>query len=272
MVPTPFQGVFNYEPNQVASFDHHQWVRIQDETTLIDDVLTFTAGSKFEHNDFHVVSSFSHRSRLLWDSGRHGIPSWAVRFASSSHTIAIRRRRPVHVCSQSPAAAPSIVSPYSFWGHVPLEAEDLMAYEAGYREQVTDEFAWDHRRLLSTSTDDHHHDVSRSAPSFMLPEGPVLAPQIFHQSVALTSVITVSTSALPGNVTPDSQPASVPTCFLRIRWRRIPQIHINRVLSSSRHGDVTDNVGFRRHPAIRRQSLPAPMSNQYVGHGPATGN
>ncbi|MHC4877896.1 MAG: TonB-dependent receptor plug domain-containing protein [Planctomycetota bacterium] len=226
MVPTPFQGVFtpiSRDFDIISGF-------VQDETTLIDDVLTFTAGSKFEHNDFSGFE-FQPSARLLWTPDeRHSI------WASASRAVRTPSRSEEDgrfTFAASPAAAPSIFPVLT--GTRALEAEDLMAYEAGYREQVTDEFAWDiaaffyeYRDLITTSA---------GAPSFMLPEGPVLPLAFQNQGERQHYGFDLSAS---WEVTPTLSLLGSYS-FLRIHGGGNDPINRFYIQSS---WDVTDNVDF----------------------------
>jgi len=107
---------------------------IQDEIELVDDELTFLVGCKFEHNGY---SGFEYQptGRLLWMlDERHavwGAVSRAVRTPSRAEDN-LRLR----VLMPGPAIG-------QFTGSPDLEAEDMMAYEIGYRAQPTDAFSWD---------------------------------------------------------------------------------------------------------------------------------
>ncbi len=131
--PATFPHSFSLDPvsrqtNLCSAF-------IQDEIELVDDELTFLVGCKFEHNGY---SGFEYQptGRLLWmlDERRAvwGAVSRAVRTPSR---VAEDMRLRLLIM-------PPVVFG-QFDGTRALEAEDLMAYEIGYRAQPTDAFSWD---------------------------------------------------------------------------------------------------------------------------------
>jgi iron complex outermembrane receptor protein len=158
---------------------------IQDEVTLIDDTLTFTAGSKFEHNDF-TGFEFQPSVRLLWTPGE----TRSV-WAAASRAV----RTPSRLDDDGRVTINPIVPPGLFpvlMGNRGNESEDLMAYEAGYREQVTQEFAFD-----ATIFFHDYNDFSSATaldPTFQLPEGPVLPIVIGNEESAQSYGFELSSS------------------------------------------------------------------------------
>ncbi len=108
---------------------------VQDEITLVEDLVTLTAGSKFLHNtytDFEYQPSLRllltpTETRSYWMA-----VSRAVRTPS-------RIERDVNVLL--PPNPPGVFQQIT--GNSGLISEDMMAYEAGMRTQVTDEFGYD---------------------------------------------------------------------------------------------------------------------------------
>ena len=115
---------------------------LQDEFTLIEDKIYFTAGSKFEHN---TLAGFQYQptGRLLWTPSERqsawGAVSRAVR------TPSIRDDGIVVTGIPNPVlpVPPGTVGFAQTRGSSNLNAEDLMAYELGYRAQPNDEFSFD---------------------------------------------------------------------------------------------------------------------------------
>ena len=110
---------------------------IQDEITLSEDQLFFTAGCKGEHNDF-TGYEFQPTARLVW------LPSErASTWASFSRAV----RTPSLIESQDgflrllPPLGPGVFP--TLLGDRSYRSEELLAYELGYRAQQTDTFAWD---------------------------------------------------------------------------------------------------------------------------------
>ena len=108
---------------------------LQDEFTLIDDQVYFTAGSKFEHNTF-AGFQYQPTGRLLWTPTERqsawGAVSRAVRIPNVGESA-------VNINGFTPF--PGVLAQTR--GNPNLKAEDVMAYELGYRAQPTDEFSFD---------------------------------------------------------------------------------------------------------------------------------
>ncbi len=111
---------------------------IQDEMTLLTDSLYFTLGSKFSHNTF---SNFEIQpsARLLWlpseSEAVWGAVSRAVRTpsrVSANGRLIINQPNP-----------PIGAFPLQLRGDGNLNAENLLSYELGYRQQTNEYFAWD---------------------------------------------------------------------------------------------------------------------------------
>ncbi len=109
---------------------------IQDEIALVDDVLYLTLGSKFNHSDY-TPFEYQPTARLVWlPTERHSV--WAA--VSRAVRMPSRADDDIQVLAVPrtiPGLFPTIV------GNRDLESEDLLAFEAGFRAQVTDTFSWD---------------------------------------------------------------------------------------------------------------------------------
>jgi iron complex outermembrane receptor protein len=116
---------------------------VQDEITLYEDRLYLTVGSKFEHNDY-TAFEFQPSGRLLWTpSPRHSLwasISRAVRTPSRAEDDVTSTLVPVAIFPTPFGPMPVIPQ---LIGDRSMEAEDLLAYEAGIRVQPTDAFFWD---------------------------------------------------------------------------------------------------------------------------------
>ena len=111
----------------------------QDEISLVDDRLSFTAGSKFERNEYSGFE-FEPSGRLLFTPDKKhtfwGAISRAVRIPSEIEADGFLTSLPI--------LTPG--SPYRFMrveGNPNLQAENLMAYELGYRAQPNERFSYD---------------------------------------------------------------------------------------------------------------------------------
>ena len=113
---------------------------IQDEITLMEDLLYFTVGSKFIHNDY-TGFEFQPTARLLWTpTPRHSIwtsVSRAVRTPTRAENDIRILLPPIGVVPPGIPIFPQIA------GDRGILAEEVMAYEAGVRVQPTDKFFWD---------------------------------------------------------------------------------------------------------------------------------
>ena len=111
---------------------------VQDEITLVEDRLYFTAGCKGERNDF-TGYEFQPTARLLWLPGKR-----ASAWAACSRAV----RTPSMVESQHGRllelpAMPGTPTWPTLWANPDLRSEELLAYELGYRAQPSDAFSWD---------------------------------------------------------------------------------------------------------------------------------
>ncbi|OHB73626.1 MAG: hypothetical protein A2V70_03550 [Planctomycetes bacterium RBG_13_63_9] len=108
---------------------------VQDEITLREDELFFTVGSKFEHNTY-TGFEYQPTGRLLWAPD----PRRAV-WGAISRAVRIPSRLSEELRQIRPIVPPVLFA--QLRGNSALEAEDMMAYEMGYRAQPTDAFSWD---------------------------------------------------------------------------------------------------------------------------------
>ena len=108
---------------------------VQGGWDIIEEELNFTLGSKFEDNDYTGME-IQPSARLRWQPiERHtlwGAVSRAVRIPS-------RTERGIQF-TQAGIGLPGIIS---FQGSNDFRAEDMMAYEIGYRMQQNDRLSWD---------------------------------------------------------------------------------------------------------------------------------
>ena len=111
---------------------------IQDEITLLEDSLYFTLGTKLSHNTYTDVE-VQPTARLLWlpdeRSAAWGAVSRAVRTPSTMENDGRI------VIGELPPAGSGI--PMTVIGSHDLGAEEMMAYEIGYRRQPVDWFSWE---------------------------------------------------------------------------------------------------------------------------------
>jgi iron complex outermembrane receptor protein len=116
----------------------------QDEISLLDKRLRITVGSKFEHNGF-TGFEIEPNTRLLWTITRNqsvwAAVSRAVRTpALTEEGLRLNSATIPPGTPQNPTPFPTLLSVF---GSNQFKSEDLLAYEAGYRMQVTSNFSTD---------------------------------------------------------------------------------------------------------------------------------
>lgn len=116
---------------------------IQDEITIVKDLLWLTLGSKAERNDYTDVE-FQPSARLLWRPGtNHSVwfaVSRALRIPSrvEDSSQVITQKLPIYV---PPPIDTTLVVPLYINGNNTLEAEEAVAYEVGYRYSTEKNFS-----------------------------------------------------------------------------------------------------------------------------------
>lgn len=148
-----FDKLINNEPLPYISADpERRTVQrfsgfVQDEITLLEDSLYLTLGSKLSHNTF---SNFEVQPsvRLLWMPSETDVAWCAI-------------SRAVRTPSRLVAEGTVVVNQSPFIGNFPLvlrgggdiPAENLVAYEIGYRQQTNEFFSWDVTTYLHDYSD-----------------------------------------------------------------------------------------------------------------------
>jgi iron complex outermembrane recepter protein len=123
--------------NQVSGFG-------QDEISLFDKRLQLTIGSKLEHNDFTGLE-VEPNARVLWNI----TPNQSVWTAVSRavRTPALTERGLQLISTVIPPGGPGNPTPLpveaAVFGSNQFKSEDLLAYEAGYRVQVSSNLSAD---------------------------------------------------------------------------------------------------------------------------------
>ncbi len=111
---------------------------VQDEITLIDHVLWFTIGSKFEHNDysgFEVQPS----ARLMWIP-HHKHRLWAA--VSRAVRTPSRVEQDLSLL-QNVIVPPPVPVAVTINGNREYESEEVISYEMGYRTTMIDQLSVD---------------------------------------------------------------------------------------------------------------------------------
>jgi len=116
---------------------------VQTDLHLIDDVLTLTAGTKYDHNDY-TGNEVQPSVRLLWKIDSRNSLWWSV-------SRAVREPDIVNY---------DAVAPGSIVGNPNLKSEELIAYEMGYRVEPTDGLSID----ISTFYNDYKNLIETYLP------------------------------------------------------------------------------------------------------------
>ena len=122
-----------FDPDKRA--DHLVSAFLQDQITLFGDRLKLTIGSKFEHNDY-TGFEFQPTGRALWRvKPRHSL--WAA--VSRAVRTPSRADDDSRFFEANPDPAVLIFAT----GNRDFDSEKLLAYEIGYRTQLSDELSFD---------------------------------------------------------------------------------------------------------------------------------
>jgi iron complex outermembrane recepter protein len=116
---------------------------VQDTITIVPDRWSFTAGSKFEHNDFNGYD-VEPSGRLLWTPNKTNSVWAAVSLADRSPTRLTTDAHVQYADTQFPTG-PGTFAPAAIrlFGDPGEESEKLTAYEAGYRLEPTKSVSFD---------------------------------------------------------------------------------------------------------------------------------
>lgn len=130
--------IINWEPESRDLNLYNTFV--QDEITLVPDLLRFTIGSKFERNDF-TGWEFQPSARLLWTPhAQHSV--WAAVSRAVATPSRLPREGQVVIGVSQPDPAGPVVQT-SYIGSNNVVSEELEAFEVGYRVEVTPELSFD---------------------------------------------------------------------------------------------------------------------------------
>ncbi len=117
---------------------------IQDEICLLPERLWFTLGSKFEKNDY-TGSEIQPSVRLLWKpKQKHSLWAAVSRAVRTPSRVEDTGQITIGVFElPSPPYPAGIFVPFSVIGNQDMDAEELLAYETGYRFQATENLSLD---------------------------------------------------------------------------------------------------------------------------------
>jgi iron complex outermembrane receptor protein len=135
-------SVVSLQPNQLTLNQFSAFA--QDEISLFDKRLRITLGSKFEHNGF-TGFEVQPNARLLWTITRNQSLWTAVSRAARTPALTEEglRLNSAVVPPGTPLNPTPLPTVISVFGSRQFKSEDLLAYEAGYRVQVTSNFSTD---------------------------------------------------------------------------------------------------------------------------------
>jgi iron complex outermembrane receptor protein len=133
-----FIGSFALTLDPVARNTNLFGAFIQDEITLSEDLWYLVLGTKWEHNDFSGPE-YQPSVRLL-----HTPDERQTVWAAVSRAVRTPNRIDDDLTfNQLVAPPPPFPTFVQIAGNRAMEAEDLIAYELGYRAQPTEDFSWD---------------------------------------------------------------------------------------------------------------------------------
>ena len=135
-------SVVSLQPNQLTLNQFSAFA--QDEISLFDKRLRITLGSKFEHNGF-TGFEVEPNARVLWTITRNQSVWTAVSRAARTPALTEEGLRLNSAVvppgtPQNPTPFPALIAVF---GSHQFKSEYLLAYEAGYRVQVTSNFSAD---------------------------------------------------------------------------------------------------------------------------------
>ena len=147
MVRDDFSNTFQVQMIPDAQTTHLFSGFVQDEITIVDDLLWLTLGSKIEHNDYTGVE-IQPNARILWRPGKR-------------HSVWTSVARAVRTPSRMEASGKIIqgIIPFPVYTEISLngsseyDAEKLIALEAGYRYAAGKKFSADISLFYNRYTD-----------------------------------------------------------------------------------------------------------------------
>ncbi len=122
------QPTVDFEPHEQTDYIYSAFV--QDAIDLLPRILTFTLGSKFENNNY-TGFEIQPNARLLWNPARHATLWTAISRAVRVPGRLDRDLQVTDVLSTAPAVLVRIEGDPNF------KSEDMLGYEAGYRQLFT---------------------------------------------------------------------------------------------------------------------------------------
>ncbi len=131
---TPTSSYYNPEQASLSTYGAF----LQDKLTLVPDRLYLTAGTKLENNPY-TGYEWQPTGRLLWTPDKTN-SLWAA--VSRTVRVPSRSEDDVTFYLAAPVTTPSALY-LALQGNPNLKVEDIVAYEAGYRTNLTPQLALD---------------------------------------------------------------------------------------------------------------------------------
>ncbi len=145
---------------------------VQDEIALVRDRLRLTVGSKFEHNDYTGFEIQPNVRLLSTPHERHTL--WAA--VSRSVRTPARSNDDIRINFATFPAPDGSTNVMAIFGDDDFDSEELVAYEAGYRVEPTDNLYLDvaafynvYANLLTKEPDVPFFELSPSPPHLVIP-------------------------------------------------------------------------------------------------------
>ncbi len=136
-----FRNSFTFSANPDSFGQNLYSAFAQDEITLFPEHLTLTLGAKFEHNDYTGLE-VQPSARLLWTiDASHTLWTAVSRAVRIPSRVEVHGRIVTAVMPVAPPPAPPLE--FSINGNPGQDAEELLAYELGYRLQAAGAFSLD---------------------------------------------------------------------------------------------------------------------------------
>jgi iron complex outermembrane receptor protein len=206
---------------------------LQDEITLVPDHLRLTLGSKFEHNDYTGWET-QPSARLIWKpSAKHSVWTSFSHAVSTPSRIAAEGRINTSVF---PTNTGALVQTAALGNHG-VVSEELDAFEAGYRMEVTPDLSFD----LVTFYNRYDHITGIEAGTPVAESRPVP-----HLLVPLDFASTISGDTYGGELSVQWRPAEywkITASYSLLQMRLSPE-------DGTSHANPQQQAGLRSYLAL----------------------
>ncbi len=152
-------------------------VFFQDEIALNKDSLHLIAGSKFEHNDY-TGFEYQPNLRLRWKIDERQT-AWAA-VSRAVHTPSRTDADSNIVASVTPGATISVMR---LIGNPAIQSEQALAYETGYRSQLTEQVQMD----IAAFHNEFRHVMTLESEANFTEAGHTVTPLVFYNKANATT-------------------------------------------------------------------------------------